>query len=125
MDVTGTTEHVGSRGRIGKRADGGRAVVGRNAGGASGQKIDSDGKRSAEHRGVVLNLTAETEFMAARQRQRSAELAAGVGDHEIDMIRCHLLGRNYQIAFVLAILVIDNYHEFAFTEIGNRVLYTV
>ena len=125
MDVARTAEHIRSGSRIGKRADCRGAVMGRDSSGAAREQVNRHGEGCSEHRSVVLDLTAEAKLATARERKRRTEFSAGVGDHEIDMISGHFLSCNYQIALVLAILIIYNYHELAFAEVGNRVFYTV
>ena len=45
-----------------------------------------------------------------------ASLAAGVGDHEIDMGRRYFLGGNNEVALVFAVFVVDDNNEFTVTE---------
>ena len=108
MDVAGTAEILRVERRIGERTDGGGAVVGRNSGGAPGEKIDGDGEGGAEHRGVLLDLMVKAELLAAAYGERSAKLATGIGDHEVDMLGGDLLGRDDEVALILTVFVVDH-----------------
>ena len=50
---------------------------------------------------------------AALAGQRQAHQAARVRDHEVDVGRAHQLGGHDQVAFVLAVLVVDDHDHAA------------
>ena len=59
-----------------------------------------------------------------RLRQRQADQAAAFAHHEVDVFGPHLLGGHDEIAFVLAILVVDDDDHAAgadlFEDFGDR-----
>ena len=40
-----------------------------------------------------------------------------VGNQEVDGLRSYLLGSHYQVAFVFALLIVDDYENFASLEV--------
>ena len=44
-------------------------------------------------------------------------------EHEVDLLRGYLLGGDNQIAFVLAVLVINDDDELTFLKVGNGLFY--
>jgi hypothetical protein len=62
------------------------------------------------------------EFPAARYRHRHAKYATGVLEHEIDLLGGDFFGCYYEVALILAVLVVDNNHHFAFGEVGDGIL---
>ena len=125
IDVAGAAKRLGTGCGVGEGADGGCAVGDAHARGASLELVDGDGERGAEHRRVVLYLLGEVELAAAADRHRYAEHAAGVLEHEVDLLGGNHFGGDDEVALVLAVLVIDDNHEFALAEILQCLLYTV
>src|SRR2546430_16374903 len=54
--------------------------------------------------------------------EREADLAAAVARHEVDRGRRHLLRRDRQVPFVLAIGIVDDDHHAAGADLLDRVL---
>ncbi len=125
MYVSGASEVLRLRIRIGQMTQSGRTVVSRNSGGASFEFVNGDGERCAEHRGVVIHLMRQIEFAAARNGQRCAQLSAGIRHHEVDTLCRGFFGSHDEVAFVFAILVVDHNDEFALTEVLYGFLYCV
>ncbi len=125
MDMSGTAEIGSHRLGIGKRTQCHRAVMSRDSGSTPGKQIDGNGERSSEHRGVVLNLMGKPELLTTRYCQRSAKLAASIGDHEIDMFRRNLLCGHDQVALVLAVFIINHNNETSGTEFFYSLLDSV
>ena len=71
----------------------------------------------------VVHLHHRRQMQARRflGRQRRAEDAAGVADHEGDLLRLRLLGGHDQVALVLAILVVDDDDQLAGGEGGDGI----
>ena len=65
------------------------------------------------------------ELFEARFLQRHANETARVGDEEIDPFWCRMLGSDDEIAFILAMLVIDNNDDFAARDRRDCLLYRV
>jgi hypothetical protein len=59
--------------------------------------------------------------LAALAREREADQAAPVFGHEVDAVGTHVVGREHQIAFVLAIFFIDQDDHAAGCQLGNEV----
>ena len=55
----------------------------------------------------------QLQLVEPRTLERQADDAARVADHERHLLRRHLLGRDDEVAFVLAILVVDDDDELA------------
>ena len=56
----------------------------------------------------------------AVRRHRHADQSARILGHEVDRIGRHELRRHRQVAFVLALLVIDDDHEAAVAKVIDR-----
>ena len=113
-------EIVGHAGRIGQQPHGGGPVGCRNTGSHTDFGVDGDGVG-----GAVLVLVdgvhgQQPEPVADRAVQRDAEVAGGVAHHEGHQLRGGLLGGEDQVAFVLAILVIDDDDGLARRDVGDR-----
>ena len=103
--------------RVRKRKNGRSTVMGRNAGRAPLDLIDHDGKGGTQNRGVFRRLAREVEFVAALDGERAAKHAPTLVEHEIHLLRCNLLGGDNEIAFVLAVLIIDHDQKIAVLKI--------
>ena len=72
-------------------------------------------------RGVMRStIGGKRERSAALLRQRQADQAARFADHEIDVLGPHFFGGHDQVAFVLAILVVDDHDHVAGADFGER-----
>ena len=107
-DVAGPREVAGPRAGLDRGQDGARAVGCGNAGGHALARIDGFAEGGAEVGGVVRRHQGQAESVAALAGQREADQAAAEGGHEIDDFGRHLFGGDGQVAFVLAILVVDD-----------------
>ncbi len=93
-----------------------RAAIGRgDAGGRAGLGVDRD-----RERGALLSLFSvpddhqrELELVEPRALERQADHATRVADHERHLLGRHLLRRDDEVAFVLAVLVVDHDDELA------------
>ena len=110
-DVAGLAQVGRPRIRTHRGADGVGAVIGRDAGGHALGRLDADGKVGVELGGVGLHHRRQAQLRAALAGQRQAHQATGVGDHEVDVGRAHQFGGHDQVAFVLAVLVVDHHHH--------------
>ena len=125
VDMSRTSEGLRTGGGIGQCLDGLGTVVGRNAGGAALQFVDSYGEGRAQYRGVVLHLMGQVEFFTTLDGDGGAEYATGVLQHEVHLLGGDLLGGDHQVALVLAVFVIDHDHELAFCEVCYSLFYCV
>ena len=98
------------------------AVGGRDARRRAVPEVDRVGERGAVRLGVVLDHQRETELVAALPRQRHADDARRVAHEERDPLGRRVLRRHDQVALVLAVLVVDDDHDLAAADGGDRVL---
>ena len=83
------------------------AIGRRNAGRHAVGRLDADGERGAERRAVVIGHRRQLQLLAALGGQREADQPAPEARHEIDRVGRHVISRDHEIAFVLAILFVD------------------
>lgn len=121
IDMTRTAERLRSGIRIRQGADGGRTVLDGHTGRATLQFVDRHGERSAEHRGVVIDLRSKVEFLATFHCDGGTQYTTGVLQHEIDIVGGNLFSGDNKVAFVLAILVVDYDYELAVAEVFESV----
>ena len=126
VDVSRTPQ-VGRPGRgIGQRADRGGAVVDRDARRAAvAQQVRRHREGRAEQRGVVLLHHVQLELRAALFRQRGAQHAAALLEHEVHDLGRDLFGGDDEVAFVLAVLVIDDDDDLSVPEVLDDLLYAI
>ena len=122
IDVAGASEGLGLRRRVGQRADRRGAVLDRHSGRAALEFVDGHREGGAEHRGVVVYLPRKVKLGATLERDRGAQHAARVLEHEVDVFGRDFLGGDDEVALVLAVLVVDHYHEFAVAEVLEGLL---
>ena len=99
-----------------RRFDGARAISRRNAGGHALGRLDGSGKGRAITRAVVLAHGRQAQLLAALLRERQANQPARVRGHEVDGLRRHEIGRQHQIALVLAVFLVHQNHHAAGLE---------
>ena len=114
-DVTGPGQVLGVRLRVDEGVDRGAAVGRGDAGRGAELRVDGDGERRPLLLAVLRpgDHQRQLQFVEARTLERQADDTARVADHERHLLRRHLLGRDDQVAFVLAILVVDDDDELA------------
>src|SRR6266478_782478 len=91
-----------------QRADGDRAIVGGGAGGHAPASVHADREGGAERRGIVRDHHRDLQLVEALAEHGHADEPAPVLGHEVDRLRGRLLGGHEQVAFVLAVLVVDH-----------------
>ena len=88
--------------------DGGRPVVGGNAGGGSFGIVHRDGESGLVRIGSVLeHHQGHSQVVQPFPDDRHAQQSLGLGDDEVDRLGRHHFGGHYQIAFVLPVFIID------------------
>ena len=65
----------------------------------------------------------QTELAASLDCDGGAEHSSAVVEHEVDFFGGDELGGGDEVALVLAVLVVNDYDEFALTEIVDGFLY--
>ena len=106
----GRVKSAGVLGRIANRQDRRRAF-GRGDAGPRRAMVDRHGVIGAQRRRVRLDHRVEREPLADLRQDRHAELPAAIGDHEIDRLGRGLFGGTDEVAFVLAVLGVDDDHH--------------
>ena len=72
---------------------------------------------------VIFDHLANAQFLQALALDRHADEPLGIGGHEIDLLRCHRLRRNNDIAFIFSIFIIYNHQHFSLADIFNCIFY--
>ena len=121
VDVSWATEIGGFSGGVGQGTDGGGTVVCAHTGGATVQEIHGDRERSAQHAGVCLHLTLQFQFFGTAHGNGSAEYTASVLKHEVHLVFGNEFCCSDEVAFVLAVFIINHNHEFAFLEVYQSI----
>ena len=108
-------------GRCGPRRDshanGACAISRRDAGGDTLPRLDALSESCAEARGVFLRHGPETQVVSPLLGQRQADESPAEAGHEVDGLRSDKLGRQGQVALVLAIFIVYNNHHAAGLEL--------
>ena len=107
-DMAGAGEVVRGGARINGDLDGAGAVVGGDSGGDTFARFDSFSKCGAEAGGVLVGHGAEAEVVSALLGEGKADEASSVTGHEVDGLGSDELGGKSEVAFILAVLVVDN-----------------
>ena len=115
-DVAGADEILRTRIGIGERPDGGRALLGRNAGGGAMAEIDRDGEGGAVRRVVVGDHRHEVEPPRRIAGERSANDAAGVADQEGELLGSGMDGGEDEVSLVFAVVVVGDHDDLAVRE---------
>ena len=110
-NVAGPRQILRARLRIDRGKDGDGAVGGADACGDTQSPINRFGERGAVHRGVDRRHQRQMQLVAAILRKRQADQPARVLRHEIDGFRRDLFGGHREVAFVFAVLVIDEHNH--------------
>ena len=100
--------------------DGLRAIVGRDAGGDAVLGIDRFGKRGAEVGSVLGRHLAQTQIVQTLLGHGQADQPAPVLGHEVDGLRRDLFGGHSEVAFVFAVLVVDDHDHAAGADFLQR-----
>ncbi len=119
-DVAGLAQVARLRRRRDGRLDRARTVVRRDARRHAFGRFDRD----REVRGLanvgVADHQRQPQLLAARARQRQADQPAPVFRHEVDVFGAHLRGRHDEVAFVLALLVVEDHDHLAGADRPRR-----
>ena len=107
--------------RIDRRAHRGGAIGRGDAGAGAALGFDRHAERGFEPRRVLLDHQRDLELVEPLAGHRQADQAAAVLGHEVDRLGRHLLGGHRQVAFVLAILVVDDDDHLAAANRGDGV----
>jgi hypothetical protein len=116
-DVAGLGEILRLRIALHRHLDGARAVVRRDAGGDALGRLDRDGEVRVVRRGVVADHGPQAELARALLGEREAQQAARLAHHEVHVLRPHHLRGHHDVAFVLAVLVVEDHDHAAGADV--------
>ena len=121
-DVAGLDEVARAGRGVDSDLDRAGPVLRGDPGGDALARLDDHGERGAERRLVLVGHLAQPQLVAAFLGQAEADEPAGVRDHEVDRLGRRELGRDRQVALVLAVLVVDDDDEAALADLLDRLL---
>ena len=93
----------------------------RDAAAAAGDGVDGDGERRPEMRLVAGGHGAQTEGVDAFRGEGDADEPPGLLRHEVDVLGRRELSGHYDVAFVLAVFVVDEDDHAARSDGRDRV----
>ena len=123
IDMAGTAESLRGTLGVGQRLDGFGTVMTAYAGGTAFKFVNGYRKRGAQHAGIVLNLMFQFQHPTAFVGNRRTQHATSVFQHEVHFFRRNEFGGRNQVAFVLAVLVVNYNHELSFTKVLYGLFY--
>src|SRR5688572_24268248 len=106
--MTWTCQIAGPGLRLHGNTDGQRSIRGGNASTDTFCRIDGFAESSAEARCVVRRHQRKLEPVANLRTKREADQAPAISGHKVNDLGSDLLGGYSKIAFILAILVVDD-----------------
>ena len=119
-DVAGPREIGCADIAVGKVAHRQRAVVGGDAGGGAVLEIDADGEGRRVGGIIVGDHRGEVQPLGVGARHRRADDAGGVAHDEGHLLRRAVDGRDDQVAFVLAPVIVHDDDDLAALERADR-----
>ena len=123
VDMTGTAKGLRSRCGVSQSLYGGGSVMCRHACATALQLVYRYRKRRAKHRGIVRDLMGQVQFFTTADGDGGTEHAAGMLEHEVHLLGCYLFGGDNQVAFILAVFIVDHNHKFTFGKVLDGCLY--
>ncbi len=124
-DVSGKREVRRARARVGELAQRGGAIRGGDAGGGAFDRVDRDRERSAEERRVAIGHGTKLEAIGDLRSERRAKNSAAVAGDEVHRLGGRLFGGHDEVAFVLAILVVDDDHDTSGANLVDRLFHRI
>ena len=118
-NVPGAGQVAGLAARVDGSQDGAGAVRRGDAGGDALARVDGLAEGGAEVGGVLRGHQRQAQVVAAGGGKAQADQAAPVRRHEIDDFRRDFLGRDGEIAFVLAVLVVNHHQDASGADLLN------
>ena len=120
-DVSGLDEVGRPLRRVDRDLDRVRAVLRGDPGRDALTGLDRDREGRLEGRLVVLGHLSQAELVAAPLGQTKADEAPRMGRHEVDRLGRGELGRDREVALVLAVGRVDDDHELALADVVDCV----
>ncbi len=99
-----------------------RPVEGGNARGHSLLGVNGDGEGGFEPGGILADHERQLELGQPLRGQREADQPAPVAAHEIDAFGRGFFGGDHQVAFIFAVLVVDDNDQAAGADLLERLL---
>ena len=101
------------------RTDGVSAVGGGNAGSNAFAGFNGLREGGAEAGRILLRHRKEPQIICSFFSQRKADKSSPIAGHEVDSFGSDVLRRERQVAFVLAVFVVNNHHHAAGADFRN------
>lgn len=120
QNVAGLEEGLAGGGGVGELAGGQGAVVGRDAGGGAVREVDGDGVGGAVPVRALGAHEGKVESVGNGVGDGRAHVARRVAHQERHLLGRDLLGRDDEIAFILARLVVENNQKFTVLCVGGK-----
>jgi hypothetical protein len=121
-DVTRLDEIAEALARVDRHLNRARPVGGRDAGADSLSSLDRDREGGPVGRLVALGHRTQPQFVAALLGETQTDQSSAVRRHEVDRLRRRELGRDGQVAFVLAVGRIDHHDQLPLADVLDRFL---
>ena len=118
-DMPGLDEICGCGRWVHHDLDGLRSIGGADAGADAFGSIDADLEVGLISVAVLNNHLFDAQLLESLSNGRNADQSSAMFGHEVDRIRGHLFGSQYQITLVFTILVIHDNHHFAQADIAE------
>src|SRR5882724_7629658 len=106
-DVAGASEILRTRFRVDSSEDGDGTVARADTGGDADACVNGFGEGGAVNAGIDWRHQREMELVAAVFGERHADESAAELGHEVDGVRRDFFGGHGEVAFVFAVLVVD------------------
>src|SRR5208282_1209891 len=97
-----------------------RAIVGRDSGGYAIARVNRFAKSGPVLRGVLAGHGTQVEVVEPFFGHGQADEAASMLGHEVDGFGSNLLGGEGEVAFILAILVVNHYNHSSGADLFDR-----
>ena len=105
------------RGRVRHDLNGARPIRGADAGGNPARRVHAHLEIGFERLAVLRHHPLDAQLLQPVGRGGHADQATAVLGHEIDCLGCGVFSGHDQIAFILAVGVIDDDDQLAFTQV--------
>ena len=108
------------RSRINRHLDRMRAIRSRDPRRHAFTRLDALGKCRAKPRSILLRHRPQPQIVRAFFRQRQADQPAAILRHKVDRLGSNKLRSQRQVAFILAVLIIDDHDHPARLDLRHR-----
>ena len=112
--------------RICQRTDCHCSVIhGNTCGTTTSNQIDRNGERRFVQRRIICNLHLQFQFRTSVFANRCAKFSTTVTNHKIYFFGSDFFRRNYEIALIFTVFVVNHNHKISFLEFLQRLFYRI